>query len=72
MKQLSKHTKALNHLKQVWQTSDSSNWDYLLSQIKRIESKYIHRLNTTQLREFNVIKSAYNATFSDKVRGENG
>ena len=72
MKQLSKHTKALNHLKQVWQTSDNTNWDYLLSQIERIEKKYIHKLNTTQLREFNVIKSAYTATFSDKVGGKNG
>ena len=72
MKQLSKHTKALNHLKQVWQTSDNTNWDYLLSQIERIEKKYIHKLNTTQLREFNVIKSAYTATFDKKEGRKNG
>ena len=72
MKQLSKHTKALNQLVQVWQTHNGSNWDYLQSQIERIEKFYISRLNSVQLDEFRSIKSAFMATYKDKLRGDNG
>ena len=72
IKQLPKHTKALNHLKQVWQTHNSKNWDYLQAQIERIERYYINKLNSVQLDEFRSIKSAFMATYKDKLGGDDG
>ncbi len=70
IKPLPKHTKALNHLKQVWQTFDGSNWDYLQSQIERVERYYINKLDSVQLDEFCTIKAAFIATFKDKLGGQ--
>lgn len=69
IKLLPKHTKAINHLKQVWRTHNGSNWDYLQSQIERIEKFYLYKLSLNQKREFNAIKSAFMATYKDKLGG---